>query len=62
VWGVDCFVSGELYQDTDAMLAATAETVRQVGFRPGDRVVITAGIPFGESGQTNILKVHEIEE
>ena len=61
VWGVDCLISGGLYQDTDAMLEDTAQTVRQVGFQPGDRVVITAGIPFGQSGQTNVLKVHEIE-
>ena len=27
---------------------------------PGDRVVITAGIPAGGEGQTNMLKVHVI--
>ena len=28
----------------------------------GDRVVITAGVPFGFSGTTNILRVAEIED
>jgi pyruvate kinase len=28
--------------------------------RPGDRIVITGGIPFGESGSTNMLKVETV--
>ncbi|TAN57841.1 MAG: pyruvate kinase, partial [Magnetospirillum sp.] len=28
----------------------------------GDRVIITAGVPFGFSGTTNILRVAEIED
>ena len=27
----------------------------------GDVVVITAGIPLGQSGTTNMLKVHEVK-
>jgi pyruvate kinase len=28
----------------------------------GDLIVITAGIPVGHSGTTNMLKVHEVGE
>ncbi len=60
VWGVECFLIDDLYQDTDSMLTATVGAVRQMGLEPGDKIVITAGIPFGQSGQTNVIKVHEI--
>ncbi len=29
-------------------------------FKRGDRVIITAGVPVGESGTTNLMKVHVI--
>ena len=29
--------------------------------KPGDLIVITAGIPLGETGSTNLLKVHKID-
>ncbi len=28
----------------------------------GDTVVITAGVPVGEAGTTNLMKVHIVEE
>lgn len=60
VWGVECRLIGDYYQDTDAMLTATVAAVRTMGFNEGDKIVITAGIPFGQTGQTNLIKVHEI--
>jgi pyruvate kinase len=59
VWGVDCVLVPDFY-DTDGMLLQTAETMRKFGLIKGDRLVITAGVPFGESGQTNLIQVHEI--
>jgi len=29
--------------------------------RPGDTVIITAGVPVGVSGTTNLIKVHEVK-
>jgi pyruvate kinase len=57
VWGVDCTLVPQ-FSDTDTMLIKTAEALRAYGFHDGDRVVITAGVPFGKSGQTNLIKVH----
>lgn len=59
VWGVDTLLVPDFF-DTDSMLEETAEALRNNGFETGQRVVITAGVPFRISGHTNILKVHVI--
>jgi pyruvate kinase len=61
VWGVQCVVVPD-FNDTDEMLVQTAEAIRSLGLVTGDRMVITAGVPFGQSGQTNLIQVHEIRE
>jgi pyruvate kinase len=42
------------------MLNKTVQAVRDSGMEPGQRVVITGGVPFGKSGQTNLIKVHTV--
>lgn len=59
VWGVECLVVPD-FPNTDTMLEKTVEAVRNEGFRPGDKIVITAGVPFGTSGHTNLIKVHTV--
>jgi pyruvate kinase len=45
-------------RDTDQMIEnATAAAVESGMVRPGDRVVVVAGVPVGRPGQTNLLKV-----
>lgn len=62
VWGVECIFVEGFYQDTDAMLNQTISAISPLGIvSSGDHIVITAGIPFGSSGQTNLIQVHEIE-
>ena len=47
--------------DTDQMIAnATAAAVGSGMVRPGDRVVVVAGVPVGRPGQTNLLKVETV--
>ncbi len=60
IWGVECLVIGDI-SDTDKMLEVTVETMRPFGLKSGDKIVITAGVPFGTSGQTNLIQVHEID-
>jgi pyruvate kinase len=44
--------------DTDDMVAKATRTARASGLiRAGDRVVLVAGVPVGQSGQTNLVKV-----
>jgi pyruvate kinase len=45
-------------RDTDQMVANATEAALRSGLvRPGDRVVVVAGVPIGRPGQTNLLKV-----
>ncbi|MCM3715045.1 pyruvate kinase [Halalkalibacter oceani] len=62
VWGVYP-VLGKEAASTDEMLESTVESAVSSGMvAQGDLVVITAGVPVGETGTTNIMKVHVIGE
>ena len=56
VWGVIPVLT-EPADSADAMLAAApAHAVAAGLLRPGDKAVITAGIPMGVAGSTNLIK------
>ncbi|MDD2422448.1 MAG: pyruvate kinase alpha/beta domain-containing protein [Heliobacteriaceae bacterium] len=58
VWGVEPLMVGET-TGTDAMMTEAVECALQAGrIDCGDLVVITAGVPVGVAGTTNLLKVH----
>jgi pyruvate kinase len=59
VWGVECILVPD-FIDTDSMLEQTAVAMQRFDLHPGDKLVITAGVPFGRVGQTNLIQVHEI--
>ncbi|TGB04077.1 pyruvate kinase [Halobacillus salinus] len=60
LWGVYA-VMGERAYSTDEMLDLAVEKSLSAGMATrGDRVIITAGVPVGESGTTNLMKVHVI--
>jgi pyruvate kinase len=45
----------------DEMVRLALDAVRKHGLaRPGDRVVVTAGVPFDVPGTTNLLKVETV--
>ena len=47
---------------TDRMFSLCAETAQKEGIaQKGDRVVITAGVPIGCSGTTNLIKADTIK-
>lgn len=57
-WGVIPFLVKEAYS-TDEMFDMGVEKALESGLvKNGELVVITAGVPIGISGTTNILKVH----
>jgi pyruvate kinase len=60
VWGVEC-LSVPSFTQTDEMVRITVGALKRFELNRGDKVVITAGVPFGRSGQTNLIQVHEIE-
>ncbi|KAA3663938.1 MAG: pyruvate kinase, partial [Chloroflexi bacterium] len=59
IWGVNCLLV-EDFSTTDEMLEQTVDGLRSFGLERNDKLVITAGIPFGASGQTNWIQVHEM--
>ncbi len=57
VWGVTSVCVHE-HTDGEQMVAEALQAARRVNMAmPGDRVVITAGVPAGISGTTNMLQV-----
>ncbi|WP_078595058.1 pyruvate kinase [Evansella clarkii] len=61
-WGVYAQVS-ERVSTTDEMLQMSVDVAMKAGYiKRGDLVVITAGVPVGKKGTTNLLKVHVVGE
>ncbi|QAY65114.1 pyruvate kinase [Paenibacillus protaetiae] len=62
VWGVTP-VLGQEQQTTDAMFDNAVKGALSTGqLSLGDTVVITAGVPIGQAGSTNLIKIHHIGE
>ncbi len=56
-WGVHCFFSHDV-STIDEMVAYAQESAKANGIaKSGERIVITAGMPFGTPGATNMLRV-----
>jgi pyruvate kinase len=59
-WGVTP-MAAPLVRTTDEMLATATRMVVDAGLaRMGDSIVITAGVPVGTPGHTNLIKVHRL--
>ncbi|MEK5490060.1 pyruvate kinase [Paenibacillus sp. FSL R7-0297] len=62
-WGVTPLLRSESASSTDAAVAAAVELAKSAGYvQDGDLVVITAGVPAGCAGTTNLLRVHRVGE
>ncbi|MGD9147648.1 MAG: pyruvate kinase [Anaerolineae bacterium] len=62
VWGVEPLLVDE-FADTEAMIVTVMEAARARGLvQDGDLMIITAGVPLGGAGLTNLLKVHRVGE
>ena len=61
-WGVEPYLTG-IVDSTDRLFSLAAACARREGVAaPGDTVVITAGLPIGKSGSTNLIKAHVVED
>ncbi len=61
-WGVYPFLTGEV-NSTDRIFSLSVECAVKEGLvKNGDTVVITAGVPLGRSGSTNLIKAQVIDE
>ncbi len=60
IWGV-IPVLVERRPDYESMLAVTREVIVKKGIAwPGDRFVVTAGVPFDRAGTTNLLRIETV--
>ncbi|MCV6575135.1 MAG: pyruvate kinase [Cohaesibacter sp.] len=56
-WGLHCVTSDDA-RDLDDMVDRACRLSYQEGFaKPGQRVIITAGVPLGTPGATNMLRI-----
>ena len=61
-WGLLPFLSNE-FHTTDEMIEKALRAIDDTGFaEPGGRFVITAGVPFGMTGKTNLIRVESIPD
>lgn len=57
VWGMHCVVTHDAI-DLDDMVNRACRIVVSEGFgNPGDRIIISAGVPLGTPGATNMLRI-----
>ena len=60
VWGV-VGAAIDHYPDYDKTFPVAQSIIRKLGLaQPGDRVVVTAGVPFDVAGTTNFLKIETV--
>jgi pyruvate kinase len=56
-WGLHCVLTDDAH-DLDDVVERAAKIAQAEGFAgPGERIVITAGVPLGTPGATNLLRV-----
>lgn len=64
LWGVQSVRMGQI-ESTDEMIAESIAAIEiedtDVDLQKGDLVVLTGGVPFGRTGHTNLIQVHEVK-
>lgn len=60
VWGVQPIVGSKVHSTDELLENAVEESLKHHYVKHGDLVVITAGVPVGQAGTTNLMKVHLI--
>ncbi len=60
VWGVVPHLSEDIH-DTDEMVRVSTDAINEENLlAEGDRFIITAGVPFGTRGTTNLIRVERL--
>jgi len=61
LWGAHCVHLGDIKNFNDMVQKAVRAAQREKIAQAGQRVVITAGVPFGTPGSTNVLRIAWVE-
>ena len=62
VWGLYPVVTGDVRNFTEMVARAARIAVRERFARKGQQLVVTAGVPFGTPGATNVLRIFTVNE
>ena len=57
LWGAHCVHTSDVKNFTDMVQKAARIAHQEAIAEPGQRIVVTAGVPFGTPGATNILRI-----
>jgi len=57
LWGAHCVHTADVKSFTDMVQKAVRTAQREAIAQSGERLVITAGVPFGTPGATNVLRI-----
>ncbi|MCM5556829.1 pyruvate kinase [Pleomorphomonas sp. JP5] len=60
VWGIHSVVTDDARSLMDLVQRASRISAEEGFTKPGDRIIITAGVPFGSAGVTNLLRIATI--
>jgi pyruvate kinase len=60
VWGVHAVIANEVDSFTEAANEAREEARKEGLAQPGEQIVVTAGVPFRQSGGTNMVHVAKV--
>jgi pyruvate kinase len=61
VWGVHAVVTPDVHSMTEAVSRAARVALSEGFAQHGDEIVVTAGVPFGQAGTTNALRVATVK-
>lgn len=59
-WGVECLVIDEAKNERDMFVMAIDALSKKEKIKKNDILIITAGLPVGISGNTNMMRVHVV--
>jgi pyruvate kinase len=61
VWGVHAVVVPDVHSMSEAVTRAARVTLTEGFAVHGEEIVVTAGVPFGQAGTTNVLRVATVK-
>jgi pyruvate kinase len=61
LWGAHCVHAADIENFTDMVERAVQTAQHEEFAAPGQRIVITAGVPFGTPGSTKVLRIAWVE-
>ena len=56
-WGLHCVLTDDAHDLDDMVTRATSIAFNEGFAEPGQRIIVTAGLPLGTPGATNMLRI-----